>query len=116
MSWRQILKTNHAIILTLPGAVLCSLPLSVIGWEMIDSIPISVSNIVIYQLIIPAVYVLAPIVMVCSTVAMVRFAGGFGNVRRSRAVLLFIPNLVAIHVSMMVMAHMLLFSKWSWLI
>src|SRR4030095_8358185 len=107
VNWRQFLKSNEVILLTLPGVLLCSLPLSVIGWGLIDgAIPISVSNFLKHQFITPAAYVLAPVTMVCSTLAMVRIAEGSGKLRPLATLLLCLFNSNMLVASLMVIGYM----------
>jgi hypothetical protein len=115
MDWRAYYKRNNATLLTLPGASLCSLPLSWFGWPFLEAVvPFARSFDITHQFIIPAAYVLAPLAIVCSTIAMVRFAQGRGNVGPFTALLLVLFNFMTINASILVVGFMVLRSKWYW--
>ena len=100
MERRTFFQRNYAIILSLPGAAPCSLPLSQLGWYILGiEIPAFVTQFW------PgfsrhATWVLASLGFVCSTIAMLRFISGRGNVSYVTHVVLAVFNLITMSASM----------------
>lgn len=75
MNWRTALKANKAMLLTLPGAALWSLPVGIVIWRRIQrhvpamALPESLIHYAFY-----VVYVLVPTAAVCSFLAMELFS------------------------------------------
>jgi hypothetical protein len=93
MNSRQFLKANKAMLLTLPGAALWSLPIGIAGWGWIQRyVPTIALTDPMFHFAIYAGYVLTPIAAVCSFMAMELYSESRTN--HGLAVLLLLFNQV----------------------
>jgi hypothetical protein len=94
MNWRQFVKDNQAMLLSLPGAVLWSIPVGFLGWRWIGrfmpTVPFDEWRMFNFALI--AGLVLAPTATVCSTMAILRFVDNREGYHRVAAGLLIAFN------------------------
>jgi hypothetical protein len=87
MNWRQFLKINKAMLLTLPGAALWSLPVGIAAWRAF--VPAMTLTDPMFKSAIYAGYGLTPIAAVCSFMAMELYSESRSNYGVSVLLLLF---------------------------
>src|SRR5262245_28528957 len=90
MNLRQFFRANKAMLLTLPGAALWSLPIGLIAWRQIQLlVPAFAAADAMFHYAFYFIYLLVPMAAVCSFMAMEMFSESPKNPGISALMLVF---------------------------